>query len=179
MTDRNEVADAAEDMRKAAHALGCHDDEPFGIFTTKLADLLKAFEKLLHTTKGLPLDKIEGVMRRAAAAGLGDAAKAFRRRQDWRALSAVGAALAVAVGVGVAMGYAAGWEARDDAATAAAVQLQAAFRSGVSGGAWLSEVATNNNLAALAHQCETSSYQSAGGVACSVRLWRRQPEAPP
>ena len=181
-----EVSEAAAAVRATARNLGCRDDDPFGVVIVQLANLLTAFEDELHTfeeklaaAKGLPIDKMEAAMRRSALTGMSGAVSAFQWGQTWRTWAAVGAAVAIAVAVGAGIGFPAGWGARDQVATSAAARVQAAFASSVSGGVWLAEVAENNDLDALDKQCYASTYQSAGGAACNVRLWLRKPPAPP
>lgn len=172
------VSDAAEAMLKAAREWGVQPEHPEGAFIDSLANLLRAFEVELHSTRGLPMDKIEAAMRRAATVGMADAAKAFRHSQQRRTMAAICGAVAIALLAGGVAGYAAGYRVAWQAAALDAAELRAAFQSGRGGADWLADVVRNNDPAQLAAACRSSTYQTPNGEACRIQMWTGQRRSP-
>jgi hypothetical protein len=172
MTDT--VKAAADRLRERVRDWGARPDQPEGAVVDALALLLESFEEKLDTTRGLPLDKIAASMRVAAAAGLADAAKAFRRAQDRMAWAIASLTVAVALVAGATGGYAAGYGAAGRRAALDAADLRPAFHTGLVGTDWLASMVRNNDIAQLAAACRSGAYKVGDSEACRIQMWTGQ-----
>jgi hypothetical protein len=163
----SDLKTAVERFRVASQEWGARPGTLEGIFIAAASDVIAALE----TTRDLPMDQIRADMRRAASAGLADAAKALRRSQDWRMLAISSCVIVVALVAAAAGGYALGYGAGGQAASLAATDIRGAFQSGPAGAEWLASMVRNNDLSQLAGACSANAYKAAGGQACRVNLW--------
>lgn len=145
---------SAEAMLKAAREFGVRFDQPDGVFVQAMADAVAAFERKVDTHRDLPVGEITNAMRRAAAAGMEQAARAYQRGQDRRtAAIVIGTGIAVMLGA-FGGGYVTGWEQCSASLDGAAAQISQ-----------------------LASQCSASAYRLDNGTACTIRLWVKPPLA--
>jgi hypothetical protein len=174
------VGQSAESVRRAAADFGAKPDTPEGAFIAAIADLVDALDRrverftlALADARDLPLASLEASMRRAATAGLTEAAKRITVGASWTRCAALAGVAVVALGVGAAGGWWAGQSTAQARDAQALGTVQTSLVHGGPGAEWLSAVAALNDLADRARWCADPKHvaNQAGGVVCQVPLW--------
>jgi hypothetical protein len=176
MSQPSNVGRAAQELRRAADEWGAKPGTPEGAFLRGMADLAEAVGEQVGAQ---PAGAVEAAVRRAAAAGLGQAAKQVAVSALWGSRAAILAVAVVALGVGAAAGWEAGGSVAHASDTVEFGTLTSVVVRGGAGAAWLATIAASNDLDERAHWCADLDHQAIqdGGIVCQVPLWIRPPGA--